>query len=191
MKKIIILISTILTAIYIIGYTNKDIVFNTDEEILQYLNESDFMNEIGKENLSIVDTIHIEDSKIAIFLSDTAQGYIVCEKNEKGNYVMTDNLKKGIESNGFGGTDFLVRYNLNKGLENSDLAYIVMSDGSKVSSVEMSVNEHTFNKKLEIGTTSVTLLNIKDVLSEDELKEMISFDCRYFDIDNKELALNN
>ena len=55
----------------------------------------------------------------------------------------------------------------------------------------MSVNNRIFNKKLEIGTTSVTLLNIKDVLSENELKEMISFDCRYFDIDNKELALNN
>lgn len=191
MKKIIILISAILTIIYIIGYTNKDIVFNNDEEILEYLNENDSMNEMGKENLSIIDTIHIDDSKIVIFLSDTVQGYIVCEKNEKGNYVMTDNTMQGIESNGLGVTDFLVRYNLNKGLENSDLAYIVISDGSKVSSVDMSVNEHIFNKKLEIGTTSVTLLNIKDVLSENELKEMVSFDCRYFDIDNKELALND
>lgn len=191
MKKIIILISAILTIIYIIGYTNKDIVFNNDEEILEYLNENDSMNEMGKENLSIIDTVHIDDSKIVIFLSDTVQGYIVCEKNEKGNYVMTDNTMQGIESNGLGVTDFLVRYNLNKGLENSDLAYIVISDGSKVSSVDMSVNEHIFNKKLEIGTTSVTLLNIKDVLSKNELKEMVSFDCRYFDIDNKELALND
>lgn len=191
MKKIIILISAILTITYIIGYTNKDIVFNNDEEILEYLNENDSMNEMGKENLSIIDTIHIDDSKIVIFLSDTVQGYIVCEKNEKGNYVMTDNTMQGIESNGLGVTDFLVRYNLNKGLENSDLAYIVISDGSKVSSVDMSVNEHIFNKKLEIGTTSVTLLNIKDVLSKNELKEMVSFDCRYFDIDNKELALND
>lgn len=191
MKKIIILISAILTITYIIGYTNKDIVFNNDEEILGYLNENDSMNEMGKENLSIIDTIHIDDSKIVIFLSDTVQGYIVCEKNEKGNYVMTDNTMQGIESNGLGVTDFLVRYNLNKGLENSDLAYIVISDGSKVSSVDMSVNEHIFNKKLEIGTTSVTLLNIKDVLSKNELKEMVSFDCRYFDIDNKELALND
>ena len=71
------------------------------------------------------------------------------------------------------------------------MAYIVISDGSKVSSVDMSVNENIFNKKLEIGTTSVTLLNIKDVLSKNELKETVNFDCRYFDIDNKELALND
>lgn len=119
------------------------------------------MNEMGKENLSIIDTIHIDDSKIVILLSDTVQGYIVCEKNEKGNYVMTDNTMQGIESNGLGVTDFLVRYNLNKGLENSDLAYIVIYDGSKVSSVDMSVNNSIFNKKLEIGTTSVTLLNMR------------------------------
>ena len=40
-------------------------------------------------------------------------------------------------------------------------AYIVISDGSKVSSVDMSVNNRIFNKKLEIGTTSVTLLNMR------------------------------
>lgn len=68
MKKIIILISAILTITYIIGYTNKDIVFNNDEEILEYLNENDSMNEMGKENLSIIDTIHIDDSKIVIWL---------------------------------------------------------------------------------------------------------------------------
>ena len=66
--------------LYIIGYTDKDIVFNNDEEILEYLNENDSMNEMGKENLSIIDTIHIDDSKIVILLSDTVQGYIVCEK---------------------------------------------------------------------------------------------------------------
>lgn len=74
---------------------------------------------------------------------------------------MTDNTMQGIESNGLGVTDFLVRYNLNKGLENSDLAYIVISDGSKVSSVDMSVNNRISNKKLETGTTSVTLLNMR------------------------------
>lgn len=41
------------------------------------------MNEMGKENLSIIDTIHIDDSKIVILLSDTVQGYIVCEKMKK------------------------------------------------------------------------------------------------------------
>lgn len=191
MKKNIILISVILAIIYIIGYADKDIVLNTDDQILQYLSENDFMNEVGKENLSIIDTINIDDSKIVIFLSDTVQGYILCEKNKKGNYVKTYNTMQSIDSNDFGAYDFLVRYNRNKGLENNDMAYIVVSDGSKVSSIEMAVNEHIFNKKLEVGSTSVTLLNIKDILSDDELKETITFECRYFDIDNKELALNN
>ncbi len=58
MKKNIILISVILAIIYIIGYADKDIVLNTDDQILQYLSENDFMNEVGKENLSIIDTIN-------------------------------------------------------------------------------------------------------------------------------------
>ena len=86
MKKIIILINVIFSLIFIAGCTNNDIVLNTDEEVLQYLNESDFMESIGKENLSIIDTIQIDDSKIVTFLSNTGQGYIVCEKNEKGNF---------------------------------------------------------------------------------------------------------
>ena len=40
MKKIIILINVILSLIFITGCTNNDIVLNTDEEVLQYINES-------------------------------------------------------------------------------------------------------------------------------------------------------
>ena len=43
------------------------LVLNTDEEVLQYINESGFMDTIGKENLSIIDTIQIDDSKIVTF----------------------------------------------------------------------------------------------------------------------------
>ena len=64
MKKIIIFINIILSLIFITGCANNDTVLNTDEEILQYLKESDFMDSIGKENLSIIDTIQIDDSKI-------------------------------------------------------------------------------------------------------------------------------
>ena len=103
MKKIIILINVILSLIFITGCTNNDIVLNTDEEVLQYINESGFMDTIGKENLSIIDTIQIDDSKIVTFLSNTGQGYIVCEKNEKGNYIMTDNMGQGTVSNELGG----------------------------------------------------------------------------------------
>ena len=115
MKKIIILINVIFSLIFIAGCTNNDIVLNTDEEVLQYLNESDFMESIGKENLSIIDTIQIDDSKIVTFLSNTGQGYIVCEKNEKGNYIMTDNMAQGIESNRLGVAKFIVSYIVGNG----------------------------------------------------------------------------
>lgn len=195
MKKIIIFINVIFSLIFMAGCSNNDIVLNTDndivlntdEEILQYLNESDFMESIGKENLSIIDTIQIDDSKIVTFLSNTGQGYIVCEKNEKGNYIMTDNMAQGIESNRLGVSDFIVRYNLNDELKFRNMAYIVISNGSNVSNVEISVNDRIFNDTLKMGQPSMVLLNIRDILSEDELEDMVDVNCRYFDIDNNEL----
>ena len=189
MKKIIILINVILSLIFITGCTNNDIVLNTDEEVLQYINGSGFMDTIGKENLSIIDTIQIDDSKIVTFLSNTGQGYIVCEKNEKGNYIMTDNMGQGIESNRLGISNFIVRYNLSDGLKFRNLAYIVISNGSNVSNVEISVNNRIFNDTLEMGQPSMVLLNLRDVLSKDELEGMVKVDCRYFDIYNKELIV--
>lgn len=187
MKKIIILINVIFSLIFIAGCTNNDIVLNTDEEVLQYLNESDFMDSIGKENLSIIDTIQIDNSKIVTFLSNTGQGYIVCEKNEKGNYIMTDNMAQGIESNRLGVSDFIVRYNLLDGLKFRNMAYIVISNGSNVSNVEISVNNRIFNDTLEIGQPSMVLLNLREILPEEELEDMVDINCRYFDIDNNEL----
>lgn len=187
MKKIIILINVIFSLIFISGCTNNDIVLNTDEEVLQYLNESDFMESIGKENLSIIDTIQIDDSKIVTFLSNTGQGYIVCEKNKKGNYIMTDNMAQGIESNGLGVSNFIVRYNLSDGLKFRNMAYIVISNGSNVSNVEISVNNRIFNDTLEMGQPSMVLLNLRDILSEEELEDMVDVNCRYFDIYNNEL----
>ena len=189
MKKIIILINIVLSLIFITGCKNNDIVLNNNDDILKYINESNFMNNIGKENLSIIDTIQIDKSKIVTFLSNTGQGYIVCEKNEKGNYIMTDNMAQGTVSNELGVTDFIVIYNLNNGFDKRNIAYIVISDGSKVSNVKMSVNDRIFNKNLEIGRPSVVLLNLSDVLSKDELEGMVKVDCRYFDIYNKELIV--
>lgn len=187
MKKIIMLINVIFSLIFIAGCTNNDIVLNTDEEVLQYLKESDFMESIGKENLSIIDTIQIDDSKIVTFLSNTGQGYIVCEKNEKGNYIMTDNMAQGIESNRLGVSNFIVRYNLLDGLKFRNMAYIVISNGNDVSNIEISVNNRIFNETLEMGKPSMALLNLRDILPEEELEDMVDINCRYFDIDNNEL----
>ena len=73
MKKIIILINIVLSLIFITGCKNNDIVLNNNDDILKYINESNFMNNIGKENLSIIDTIQIDKSKIVTFLSNTGQ----------------------------------------------------------------------------------------------------------------------
>lgn len=185
MKKTIILLGIILSIIFVTGCSNNsDIVGNTDDEILEYLHKSDF-NSIGKDNLTIVDTIYIDNSKIVGFLSDTGQGYFVYEKNKKGDYIMTDNMAQGITSSGLGVTNFIARYNLNNGLENSDYAYIVISNGDIVSNVEISINGHIFNESMETGKPSMILLN--DVMPKSEYKDGVTFDCRYFDINNNEL----
>lgn len=187
MKKIIILISGILSIIFITGCTNNDTIGNTEGEILQYLNEGDFLDVIGNDNLTILDTVHIDNSKIVVFVSDRGQGYLVYEKNKKGDYVMTGNSAEGVEQNGLGVTNFAVRYNHNDGLDNKHLAYLVISNASNVSTVEMSINNHIFNEKLKIGKPSMVLL--KNVLSDDEQKKSIDFDCKYFDKNDKELEV--
>jgi len=100
---------------------------------------------------------------------------------------MTGNSAEGIDQNGLGVTHFTVRYNHNDGLDNKYLAYLVISNGSNVSTVEMSINNHIFNEKLKIGKPSMVLL--KNVLSDDEQKKSIDFDCKYFDKNDKELKV--
>ena len=185
MKKTIILLGIILSIMFVTECSNNsDRVGNTDDEILEYLHK-DFMSDIGNDNLTIVDTIYIDNSKIVGFLSDTGQGYFVYEKNKKGDYIMTGNMAKGITSSGLGVTNFVARYNLNNGLENSDYAYIVISNGDIVSNVEISINGHIFNESMEIGKPSMILLN--DVMPKSEYKDGVSVDFRYFDINNNEL----
>ena len=186
MKKAILLLSVILSIIFVPGGSkNNDIVGNNDDEILQYLYKSDFMNTIGKDNITIVDTIYIDNSKVIGFLSDTGQGYLVYEKNKKGNYILTDNTAQGITQSDLGVSHFICKYNLNNGLENSHNAYIVISNGDTVSKVEISINGRIFNKSMKTGQPSMVLL--KDMLPKSEYKDGINFDCRYFDANNNEL----
>lgn len=186
MKKAILLLSVILSIIFVTGCSeNNDIVGNNDDEILQYLYKSDFMNTIGKDNITIVDTIYIDNSKVIGFLSNTGQGYLVYEKNKKGKYILTDNVAQGITQGDLGVSHFIGKYNLNNGLENSDNAYIVISNWDTVSKVEISINGRIFNKSLKTGKPSMILL--KDMVPKSEYKDGVNFDCRYFDINNNEL----
>lgn len=177
MKKSIILIIVILSIILVTGCSkNNDIVGNNDDEISQYLYKSDFMNAIENDNITIVDTIYIDKSKIVGFLSDTGQGYLVYEKNKKGNYMLTDSISQGITQGDLGVSHFIVKYNLNNGLEHSDNAYIVISNGSIVSKVKMSINGRIFNKSLKIGKPSMIL--IKDMVPKNKYKDGVNFDCK-------------
>lgn len=186
MKKAILLLSVILSIIFVTGCSkNNDIIGNNDDEILQYLYKSDFMNTIGKDNITIADTIYIDNSKVVGFLSDTGQGYLVYEKNKKGNYILTDNTAQGITQSDLGVSHFICKYNLNNGLENSHNAYIVISNGDIVSKVEISINGRIFNKSMKTGKPSMIFL--KNMVPKSEYKDGINFDCRYFDANNNEL----
>lgn len=46
----------------------------------------------------------------------------------------------------------------------------------------LSINGRIFNESMEIGKPSMILL--KDVIPKSEYKDGVSFDCRYFDINN-------
>ena len=45
----------------------------------------------------------------------------------------------------------------------------------------MSINNKLFNDTLEIGKPSMILLNLRDILSKEELEDTISVDCKYFE----------
>ena len=49
----------------------------------------------------------------------------------------------------------------------------------------MSINGRIFNKSLKIGKPSMIL--IKDMVPKGEYKGGVNFDCKYFDVNNKEL----
>lgn len=100
---------------------------------------------------------------------------------------MTNNMAQMTDADGLGVSNYTFRYNINNGSDNGNMAYLVISNGSHVSNVEISINGHIFNESLEIGKPSMVLL--KDVLSEDESQKSINFDCRYFDENNKELKV--
>ena len=66
---------------------------------------------------------------------------------------------------------------------------LLSKDKDKILERILSVNNRIFNDTLEIDKPSMILLNLRDILSEEELEDTISVDCRYFDIDNKELRV--
>lgn len=183
MKKVIIFMSTILLTISIVGCNYNEILGNTNDDILQYLYDSDLLNNIGKNNLTIIDTIYVDHSKIVGFLSDNGQGVIVYEENERGDYIMIDAQAQSTLDNNLGVTTYRIRYNSNDDF--GDKAYVVISQGGIVSSVRISINNNTYSDLIDVNNPSIIMF--KENLLENELKEMITVNYNFFDIYNNEL----
>ena len=188
MKKIIIFISMILSLMLFVGCSSNDIsdmTGNTEEEVLEYLNKSDIVNSNDKNNIAIIDTIYVENTKIVAFQTPSQVGHVAYEEDKNGDYKMTDNKAEGI--NDLEVYSFAIRYNINSGNSSKNTAFITLSYGGNISSVEMSINDYTFNK--DVKTDRPSMVAVYGFLSEEESKK-IDFGFRYFDENNKEIEMN-
>ncbi len=188
MKKIIIFMSMMISLMLFVGCSSNDIsdmTGNTEEEVLEYLNKSDIVNSNDKNNIAIIDTIYVENTKIVAFQTPSQVGHVAYEEDENGDYKMTDNKAEGI--NDLEVYSFAIRYNINSGNSSKNTAFITLSYGGNISSVEMSINDYKFNK--DVKTDRPSMVAVYGFLSEEESKK-IDFGFRYFDENNKEIEMN-
>lgn len=183
MKKQIIFILLIISSFTITGCTYTKIPGNTDESIKQYLIGSKLINSPNKEDISIVDNTYIQNSKIVGFLSKYNNGVVICEKNKKGNYILSDVKCSTKKKETLGVEDFLVNYNTYNGASKSNNAFVLISDGSKVSHVEITING-TYTRKESFKLDRPSMI----VVSNDLLSKKSSYvNCKYFDKNNNEI----
>lgn len=167
------------------GCSNKQIIGNNTESILNYLVESKLVNSFEKKDIKIIDDIYIGNSKIVGFISDTSQGVLLFEKNKTGDYILYDGQSNGINENSIGVTNYIVSYNNFKGLEKSEKALVLLSNGLKVSNVEISVNNScTYEQALKIGKSSMIFLDKNKI---GNLDDDLNTSFKYFDKNNKEI----
>lgn len=187
MKKYIFLI---LLTIFITGCSyslgNTDTYGNSDKEVMRYLNKSDVMGDMGKDNLQIIDTMEIEDSKIIGFMSDTAQGILIYQKDENNNYTIKFSTVDSIWEDSMGLRTYEIEYGVKDSIENDNNGYVVLSNGNNsASKVELIINnKHTYNKSLELGKPSMAMF---EGISTEDITGKIYTEYRYFDMDNNEL----
>ena len=176
----------ILFIIFLNSCSNNDIYGNTDAEILKYLQESDLLDNIGKDNIFINDIINIDNSKIVGFSTDTGQGVLVYDKDKNGNYVMSEGKAEGRNLDSIGVAIYRVMYNIYESFQDGKHAYVVLSTGDNISKVEIIINnKYKYSESIEIGKPSMTM--IKEDIPRDESKSM-EIDYKYFDINGKELS---
>lgn len=184
MRKQVIFIILIISSFTITGCTFSKIPGNNDASIKQYLINSKLINSTTKEDISIVENTYIDNSKIVGFLSEYINGVVICEKNKKGDYILSDVQYTTPKKETFGVDNFLINYNTYNGISKSGKAFVLISDGSKVSHVEITINDkYKCKKSFKLDCPSMIVVS-SDVLS----KKSAHVNCRYFDKNNNEIS---
>jgi len=155
MKKILIAIFVIL--IMILGVTeyyfkqNKLMNGKNENSIKKYL----YSTLIPKtEDINIIDTVEIEDSKIVGFLNNKGLGVVAFNKDKKGKYTTgRDGIFETIDKKHVKVSAFSVRYG-----DSSKSSYVIITDGKDVGRVELVVNDKkSYSKKVKLSEPSMVI----------------------------------
>ena len=178
MRKIIGVSCLILSMFFVVGCSNNKVYGNKESEILNYLEEWEALNVVDRSNISIIDTIYAENTKIIGFSTERSQGIIVYEKDKSGNYIFNESRFTEIDSR-LGVSNYRVAYKDYGDLKNAKYAHVIISNGENVGSVEITINDkYKHFKELDREKPSVTL--IEEELFDYENKEM-KIDIKYYD----------
>lgn len=185
MKRIILLILVVLANLFLIGCVESKVYLNKNNEELKDINKEELENIVDEYSPYVIDEIYVAETKIVGFSTDNTQGVFVYEKDNEGNYVLNQANKLDIPIDGLGISNYRIIYQNYNDITNAKYGYIIISNGKKVSRVEITINDvYKYNANLEIGKESMVL--IKENLTDDE-SAGIRLDVKYFDENNNEL----
>ena len=185
MKRIILLVLVVLANLFLIGCVESKVYLNKNNEELKDINKEELESIVDEYSSYVIDEIYVADTKIVGFSTDNTQGVFVYEKDNEGNYVLNQANKLDIPIDGLGISNYRIIYQNYNDITNAKYGYIVISNGKKVSRVEITINDvYKYNANLEIGRESMVL--IKENLTDDE-SAGIRLDVKYFDENNNEL----
>lgn len=185
MKSIILLVLVVLANLFLIGCVESKVYLNKNNEELKDINKEELESIVDEYSSYVIDEIYVADTKIVGFSTDNTQGVFVYEKDNEGNYVLNQANKLDIPIDGLGISNYRIIYQNYNDITNAKYGYIVISNGKKVSRVEITINDvYKYNANLEIGKESMVL--IKENLTDDE-SAGIRLDVKYFDENNNEL----
>ena len=185
MKRIILVISIVLLNLLLISCMESKIYLNRNDEELKDINKEELENIVNEYSLSVIDEIYVADTKIVGFSTNSTQGVFVYEKDSEGNYILNQANKLDIDTNGLGISNYRIIYQNYNDITNAKYGYIIISNGKKVSKVEITINDvYKYNANLEVGKESMVL--IKENLTSEE-SGGIRLDVKYFDENNNEL----